>query len=194
VLQARRIIQGQTSGPLSALVAICGLAPLAAFLLLGEPVHFDIPKLGGFNFTGGLEVIPELLAMVVALSLFSAAFIAEIVRSGIQSVSHGQLEAAAALGLKRGLQLRLVVLPQALRVMMPPVTSEYLNILKNSSLSAAIAYPDLVQVFAGTTLNQTGQAVEIIAITMAFYLTVSTLVSSGMAWVQHRRDRREANR
>ena len=125
---------------------------------------------------------PEFVSLLLALSLYTAAFIAEIVRSGILSVSHGQTEASRALGLKPGQTLRLVIIPQAMRVIIPPLTSQYLNLTKNSSLAAAIAYPDIVLVFAGTTLMQTGQAVEIIAMTMAVYLTLSLLISAFMNW------------
>ncbi|ROU01361.1 amino acid ABC transporter permease [Marinobacter sp. R17] len=151
--------------------------PLLAYLATGGPIEWDIPALKGFNFGGGITLIPELAALWVALTLFTAAFIAEIVRSGILSVSKGQTEAARALGLHNGLTLRLVVIPQAMRVIIPPLTSQYLNLFKNSSLATAIGYPDLVSVFMGTTLNQTGQAVEVVAMTMAVYLTVSLLIS-----------------
>ena len=151
--------------------------PLLAFLASGAPLSWDYPALRGFNFGGGVAIIPELGALLAALSIYTAAFIAEIVRSGILSVSHGQTEAAAALGLRQGLILRLVVIPQAMRVIIPPLTSQYLNLTKNSSLATAIGYPDLVAVFMGTTLNQTGQAVEIVAMTMAVYLTLSLLIS-----------------
>ena len=138
--------------------------------------------LKGFNFRGGMEVIPEFAALAAALSTYTASFIAEIVRAGIMAVSHGQSEAAGALGLRRAPTLRLVIIPQALRVIIPPLTSQYLNLTKNSSLAAAIAYPDLVLVFAGTVLMQTGQAVEIIAITLGVYLTISLLISAFMNW------------
>ena len=133
--------------------------------------------LKGFNFRGGIGIIPELAALLLALSIYTASFIAEIVRAGINAVSHGQTEAALSLGLPQGKTLRLVVIPQALRIIIPPLTSQYLNLTKNSSLAMAIGYPDLVSVFAGTTLNQTGQAIEIIAMTMAVYLTLSLLTS-----------------
>ena len=129
--------------------------------------------------------------MVLAISLYAAAFIAEIVRSGIQAVSRGQTEASLALGLSQGQTLRLVVVPQALRVIVPPLTSQYLNILKNSSLAAAIAYPEIVSVFAGTVLNQTGQAIEVMAITMAIYLSVSLTISAFMNWYNGRNALRE---
>ncbi|HEY5761879.1 MAG TPA: amino acid ABC transporter permease [Rhodocyclaceae bacterium] len=165
----------------SALALLVGV-PAVVFLLAGTPLSWEIPELGGFNFQGGVSVIPELFALLLALSVYTAAFIAETVRSGIQAVSHGQTEAAHALGLKHAWTLRLVIVPQAMRVIIPPLTSQYLNLMKNSSLAAAIGYPDLVAVFAGTTLNQTGQAVEIIAITMSVYLTISLVISVFMNW------------
>ena len=161
------------------LAALIGL-PLLTSLLFGAPVTFEFPQLKGFNFTGGSRVIPEFVALTLALSLYTAAFIAEIVRSGIQSVHKGQMEAGASLGLSRGATLRLIVVPQAMRVILPPLTSQYLNLTKNSSLAVAIGYPDLVSVFAGTTLSQTGQAVEIIAITMGVYLLLSLVTSAIM--------------
>jgi general L-amino acid transport system permease protein len=151
-----------------------------AALLAGVPFSLDMPALKGFNFRGGIKVIPEFVALLLALSLYTAAFIAEIVRAGIQSVSKGQREAAAALGLPDKTALSLVVIPQALRVIIPPLTSQYLNLTKNSSLAVAIAYPDIVSVFAGTTLTQVGQAVEIIFITMMIYLSLSLLTSFAM--------------
>ena len=151
--------------------------PLAAFALTGFPLSFSVPHMGRFNVSGGIEILPEFAALVLALSVYTAGFIAEVVRAGMLSVSHGQVEAAQALGLRSGLTLRLIVLPQAMRVIIPPLTSQYLNLIKNSSLAVAIGYPDLVQVFAGTVLNITGQAVEVIAITMAVYLSISLLVS-----------------
>ncbi len=157
-------------------------APALVFLVSGMPVEWDIAVLKGFNFKGGVQLYPEFFAMLIALSMYTAAFIAEIVRAGIMAVSHGQTEAAYSVGLRPGPTLRLVVIPQALRVIIPPLTSQYLNLFKNSSLGAAIAYPEIVLVFAGTVLMQTGQAVEIIALTMAFYLTVSLLISLVMNW------------
>lgn len=160
---------------------IIGL-PAVVFLVTGMPMTWEIPKLGTFNLQGGMSLIPEFVALTLALSIYTASFIAEIVRAGILAVSHGQTEAAFSLGLRPGPTLRLVVIPQALRVIIPPLTSQYLNLTKNSSLAAAIAYPDLVLVFAGTVLMQTGQAVEIIAMTMAVYLTISLLISLFMNW------------
>lgn len=164
---------------------IIGL-PLIAFLIAGMPLSWDYPALKGFNFKGGVTVIPELMALLWALTMYTAAFIAEIVRAGILAVSHGQTEAAHALGLRNGPTLRLIIIPQALRVIIPPLTSQYLNLAKNSSLATAIGYPDLVSVFMGTTLNQTGQAVEIVAMTMAVYLTISLTISMFMNWYNRR--------
>jgi general L-amino acid transport system permease protein len=154
--------------------------PLLTSLVFGVPVTFEIPELKGFNFAGGSRVIPEFVALTLALSTYTGAFIAEIVRAGIQSVHQGQMEAGASLGLARGSTLRLIVVPQAMRVILPPLTSQYLNLTKNSSLAVAIGYPDLVSVFAGTALSQTGQAIEIIAITMGVYLLISLVTSAIM--------------
>ena len=151
-------------------------------IVTGFPLSWEIPALKGFNFVGGTVVIPEFVALWLSLSIYTASFIAEIVRSGIQAVDHGQTEAAHALGIKTGPTLRLVILPQALRVIIPPLSSQYLNLTKNSSLATAIAYPELVSVFTGTVLNQTGQAVEIISITMAVYLSISLGISMFMNW------------
>ncbi len=158
---------------------IIGL-PLLVFVASGSPLSWDVPSLKGFNFSGGITVIPELMALWLALSIYTASFIAEIVRSGIQSVPKGQIEASRAIGLPGNITLRKVVIPQAMRVIVPQLTSQYLNLIKNSSLATAIGYPDLVAVFAGTSLNQTGQAIEIIAMTMAVYLTISLVVSALM--------------
>ncbi len=154
--------------------------PLLAVLVFGRPFSFEWPVLKGFNFSGGSRVIPEFVALTLALSTYTGAFIAEIVRAGILSVHTGQMEAGASLGLPRGSSLRLIVVPQAMRVILPPLTSQYLNLTKNSSLAVAIGYPDLVSVFAGTTLSQTGQAIEILAITMGVYLLLSLVTSAIM--------------
>lgn len=151
--------------------------PLVVFFALVEPAQVSRPLLQGFNFRGGLTLLPELLALWLALSLYSASYVAEYVRSGIASVPRGQYEAAESLGLPPARVMRLVVLPQALRVMVPPLTSQFANVVKNSSLATAIAYPDLVSVFTGTALNQTGRAVEIIVMTMAVYLAISLVIS-----------------
>jgi general L-amino acid transport system permease protein len=161
-------------------IALLIALPLLTMLISGKPVTFEYPELRGFNFSGGLRVVPEFVALTLALSLYTAAFIAEIVRAGVQAVHKGQMEAGASLGLTRGATLRLIVVPQALRIILPPLTNQYLNLTKNSSLAVAIGYPDLVSVFAGTTLSQTGQAIEIIAITMAVYLLLSLITSALM--------------
>lgn len=155
--------------------------PALSWLVIGTPLELTFPKLDGFNFAGGLVLSPEYAAMLLGLVLYTAAFISEVVRSGISAISKGQREAAGALGLRSTLAMRLVILPQALRVMIPPLTSQYLNLTKNSSLGVAIAYPELVSV-GGTILNQSGQAIEIIAVTMAVYLSISLLISLGMNW------------
>jgi general L-amino acid transport system permease protein len=154
--------------------------PLAVLAFTGFPLGLEPPQLRGFNFVGGVRVIPEFMALLIGLSTYTAAFIAEVVRGGILAVGRGQSEAALALGLRPGQTLRLVVLPQALRVIVPPLTNQYLNLTKNSSLAVAIGYPDLFAVFAGTTLNQTLQAIETIAITMAVYLVISLATSAAM--------------
>ncbi|MEW7312538.1 amino acid ABC transporter permease [Buttiauxella gaviniae] len=153
------------------------LLPMFAQWVFGAALHWDVPALRGFNFRGGMVLIPELAALTLALSVYTSAFIAEIIRAGIQSVPHGQHEAARSLGIPNPVTLRQVIIPQAMRVIIPPLTSQYLNIVKNSSLAAAIGYPDMVSLFAGTVLNQTGQAIETIAITMSVYLIISLTIS-----------------
>jgi general L-amino acid transport system permease protein len=172
----------------AAFALIVGL-PLAVLLALGMPVSFEHPQLRGFNFVGGVRLIPELVALLFALVTYTAAYIAEVVRGGILAVPRGQSEAALALGLRRGLALRLIIVPQALRVIVPPLTNQFLNLTKNSSLAVGIGYPDLFAVFAGTTLNQTHQAIEIIAITMAVYLAISLITSLLMNWYNARTNR-----
>lgn len=159
--------------------------PLIGWLLSGASLALNVPELKGFNFVGGVTLSPEFAALLAGLVIYTSAFIAEVVRSGIQAVNQGQWEAAGSLGLKRGQVLRLVVLPQALRVIIPPMTSQYLNLTKNSSLAVAIGYPDIVSV-VNTTLNQTGQAIEGILIIMAAYLTVSLSISIFMNWYNKR--------
>ena len=161
---------------LAGVVAVVGLALAAT----GFPLTFDLPHLRGFNFQGGAHLIPEFMAMVFALSTYTAAFIAEIVRAGILAVPEGQSEAARALGLSPRASLRFVIVPQALRVIVPPLSSQYLNLTKNSSLAVAIGFPELFAVFAGTTLTQTGQAIEIVGITMLVYLVLSLAISGLM--------------
>ena len=155
--------------------------PLITWVIGGAPTEMDVPVLKGFNFQGGRNISPEFSALLIGLVLYTASFIAQIVRAGIQSISHGQTEAAMSIGLKPGLVLKLVIFPQALRVIVPPLTSQLLNLTKNSSLAVAIGYPDFVQV-AGTTINQTGQAVEGVALMMLVYLTFSLLTSAYMNW------------
>jgi general L-amino acid transport system permease protein len=159
--------------------------PLVVWAAFGAPTALDVPHLAGFDFEGGKVVSPEFTALLLGLSTYTAAFIAEVVRAGILAVDKGQHEAAMALGLKPGQRLRLVTLPQALRVIIPPLTSQYLNLTKNSSLAVAIGYPDLVAI-ANTTMNQTGQAIEAIAILMAVYLTISLAISLAMNVYNHR--------
>jgi general L-amino acid transport system permease protein len=166
-------------------IGILVLFPAIGWALLGAPTRFSMPELGGFEFEGGKNVSPEFTALFLGLSIYTAAFIAEIVRGGILAVPKGQTEASEALGLSRGQRLRLVVLPQALRVIIPPLTSQYLNLTKNSSLAVAIGYPDLVSV-SNTTLNQTGQAIEAIGLMMAVYLAISLAISGLMNWYNHR--------
>ncbi len=182
----RRALTGQAFPTFYVSLALLLVLTFLAYLAGGSPFTWEYPQLRGFNFRGGITLIPEFIALLIALSIYTAAFIAEIVRAGIQSVSSGQTEAAYALGLRRGQTLRLVIIPQAMRVIIPPLTNQYLNLTKNSSLAAAIAYPDLVSVFAGTVLNQTGQAIEVVAITMAVYLTISLLISLLMNWYNKR--------
>jgi general L-amino acid transport system permease protein len=164
--------------PIVAVVLVLVLAPPAvALVLAGFPIAFEFPQPGRFNIHGGLEILPEFIALLIGLSTYTAAFIAEAVRAGLLAVSRGQTEAAQSLGLSAWHTLRFVVIPQAMRVIVPPLTSQYLNLTKNSSLAVAIGYPDLVHIFAGTVLNQTGQAVEVISVTMAVYLSISLLTS-----------------
>jgi general L-amino acid transport system permease protein len=179
--KARQMATGQQFPVfLTSLVLIIGM-PLLGFLLGGMPLSFDLPQKGAFNLTGGLNVKPEFLSLFLALSFYTASFIAEIVRAGIRGVSHGQTEAASALGLRSGQSLRLVVVPQALRIIIPPLTSQYLNLTKNSSLAVAIGYPDLYAI-GGTILNQTGQAIEVVVVFMVVYLSLSLFTSLLMNW------------
>ncbi|MFC3152043.1 amino acid ABC transporter permease [Litoribrevibacter euphylliae] len=168
---------GQQFPVLYTAIALLIVIPGLTYLISGTTMTWEYPALKGFNFKGGITILPEFTALLLALTIYTAAFIAEIVRAGIQSVPKGQLEASRALGLKNSQMLRLVVIPQAMRVIIPPLTSQYLNLMKNSSLATAIGYPDLVSIFAGTTLNQSGQAIEIIFMVMAVYLTISLAIS-----------------
>lgn len=167
-------------------LAILVFLPAIAWLISGTNLQFEYPTLQGFNYKGGLSLPPEFVALWLGLSLYTAAFIGEIVRAGINAVNKGQSEAAQSLGLKDGDRLRLVVIPQAMRVIVPPLTSQYLNLTKNSSLAAAIGYPELVSVFMGTTLNQSGRAIEVVFITMLVYLTMSLATSAFMNWYNAR--------
>jgi general L-amino acid transport system permease protein len=173
----RQAATGQRPSLWPPVLGLLLVLPAMTALLTGFSLQWDQPRLVGFNMQGGLAVIPEFVAMLLALSLYIAAFIAEIVRAGIVAIAPGQVEAARALGLKRGQVYRLVIVPQALRVIVPPLTNQYVNLIKASSLAAAIAYPDLMLIFAGTVLNQTGQALEVMTITMAVYLVISLTVS-----------------
>ncbi len=166
------------------LLMIIGL-PLLMFFALGAPVSFDYPQLGTFSLTGGAQIKPEFMSLFLALSFYTAAFIAEIVRAGVMGVPSGQSEAAEAVGLRRKQALRLIIIPQAMRIVIPPLSSQYLNLIKNTSLAIAIGYPDLVAV-GGTILNQTGQSIEVVAIWMVIYLSISLVVSGFMNWFNNR--------
>lgn len=181
---ARKMRTGQDMpGFWIGLLVFLGLTFGTAALL---PKTVSVPALTGLNFQGGMTILPELIALILALSVYTAFYIAEIVRAGIEGVPKGQTEAAQALGLSRAQMLRLVIVPQAMRIIVPPLTSQYLNLTKNSSLAVAIAYPDLVSVFAGTTMSQTGREVEVILITMAIYLSLSLITSLLMNWYNAR--------
>ncbi|MDC0932229.1 amino acid ABC transporter permease [Arcobacteraceae bacterium] len=164
-------------------ISILVISPLLVYFISGSPASFEYAALKGFNFKGGWTLIPELLALAFALSIYTATYIAEAVRAGIESVPKGQKEAAIVLGLSYSTTLRKVILPQALRVIIPPVLNQFLNLIKNSSLATAIGYPELVTIFSGTSLNQVGQAIEIILMTMAVYLTISIIISLLMNYV-----------
>ena len=172
-------------------IGLITILPFLSFLLGGVTLDFDLPVLKelsvtSFTYEGGIGLPPELIALTLALSLYTATFVAECVRAGIQGISKGQKEAAASIGLTPNQILKLVVMPQALRIIIPPTTNQYLNLTKNSSLAAAIAYPDLVLVFAGTALMQTGKAIEIVSITMLTYLTLSLAIAALMNWYNKR--------
>jgi len=180
----RRELTGQPVRTLPVILGLLALIPISYFVL-GQPLRLDFPVMGRFRPSGGFVVQPEFVALVLGLAVYTGSFIAEIVRSGILAVSKGQWEAAQSLGLSRGSTLRLIVVPQALRVIIPPQTNQYLNLTKNSSLAVAIGYPDFFNV-AGTINNQTGQAVEVVAITMGVYLTLSLITSTFMNWYNAR--------
>ncbi len=180
--RARRIMSGEDLPHYWRWVTVAAVFPVLLFVLLGLPLQFEYPVLGRFNLRGGMQILPEFMALLVTLSLYTASFIAEIIRSGITAVSKGQKEAAAALGLSRSQSLKLVVVPQAMRIIIPPLTNQYMNTIKNSSLAVAIAYPDLVHVTMGAMLSQTGKAVELVILVMLVYLTLSLLTSFFMGW------------
>ena len=173
----RQADTGQQAPVFSVGAALIVLPPLAIYFASGLPIGLNYAVLSGFNLRGGLQVLPEFAALVFGLVTYTAAFIAEIVRAGVLAVSHGQTEAASALGLRRGLTMRLIVVPQAMRLIIPPLTSQYLNIVKNSSLAVFVGFPDLVLIFAGTVLNQTNAAVQVMAITMGVYLAISLAIA-----------------
>ncbi len=183
--RARQDATGRTFPVGWTALALIGGVPLAVYFVLGRPIGLDAPVMGKFNLRGGFNVTPELVALWLALSTYTGAFISEIVRAGILSVSKGQTEAAGALGLRPGLTMRRIILPQALRVIIPPLTSQYLNLTKNSSLAVAIGYQDVVSI-GDTIMNQSGQALEVISVYMAFYLTLSLLTSAFMNWYNAR--------
>ncbi len=177
----RQLATGQTFPVLWTSIGLIAGLPLLAFAATGFPVTFEYPQLSTFNLVGGWDIKPEFLSLYLALSFYTASFIAEIVRAGIRGVSHGQSEASFALGLRPGQTTRLVIVPQALRIIIPPLTSQYLNLTKNSSLAVAVGYPDLVQI-GQTTMNQTGQAIEVVVIWMIIYLSLSVATSIFMNW------------
>ena len=181
----RQVETGQLFPAISVGLAIVVVLPVLASLIFGNPVAWELPALKGFNFQGGMVLQPELVTLVIGLSVCTAAYIAEIVRGGIIAISHGQTEAALALGLRHTWTLRLVIVPQALRVIVPPLTSQYLNIAKNTTLAGAVGYPDLYSII-GTSFNQTGRAVENVFILMAFFLALSLLISLIMNWYNKR--------
>jgi len=181
----RQIATGQQFPTFWAGAALVVGVPVLVSLVLGNPVEWEIPQKGTFNFTGGLSFQPEIVALILGLAVNSAAFIAEIVRGGIVAVSHGQTEAAYAVGLRPGSTLRLVIIPQALRIIVPPMISQYLNVVKNSTLAGFIGFPDLFSVIS-TSQNQTGRAVECVTMLMLFYLTVSLSISIVMNWYNKR--------
>jgi general L-amino acid transport system permease protein len=182
----RQMRTGQQAPVLWVTLVLVIALPLAVLAASGFPVVFNYPEAGRFNIRGGMEMLPEFMALLFGLVIYTAAFIAEVVRAGIMAVSKGQTEAAGALGLRTGPTLKLVVIPQAMRVIIPPLTNQYLNLTKNSSLAVFVGYPDLVQIFTGTVLNQTGQAVEVVMITMAVYLSISLVTSMVMNWYNAR--------
>jgi general L-amino acid transport system permease protein len=181
-----RIKTGQTSYRLWTAGAACLLVPIAAVMILGSPISWDVPRLEGFNVNGGIAIIPEFLAMVIGMSVYGGAFVAELIRGGIASIGRGQVEAGLALGLPRRLIYSKIVIPQALRAIVPPLSAQYINLVKTSSLASAIGYPDLMLIFAGTALNQTGQPLQIMAMTMGSYLVLCLITSATGNFVNRR--------
>ena len=179
-IRRRRARSGDAPAPPLVVLALLVVPPILAAIVVGPPIHWELPELHGFNFTGGLVVQPEFVAMTVALSLYSAAYIAEIVRAGIDAVSRGQVEAARALGLRSRTINAKIVVPQALRVIVPPLGNEYLRLFRNTTLAAAIGYPDLTLIFAGTAVNQTAQPVEVMLIVCGCYLAINLAVSAAI--------------
>jgi len=184
--RARQARTGQDFPVWAVGFVLCGALPILALVTAGAVTSWDLPILRGFNYRGGFVLVPEFVALFAALSTYTAGFIAEVVRGGVLSVRQGQIDAARALGLTPGRIVRLVVIPQAMPVIIPPITSQYLNLIKNSSFGAAIAYPEIVAVFMGSALVATGQSIEIIAITLAIYLTLGLAVSLFMNWYNAR--------
>jgi general L-amino acid transport system permease protein len=182
----RKAATGRDTPTIAIGLVLCGVLPIVALIWAGLSTSWDMPRAGRFNLQGGTVIIPEFVALLAALVTYTAGFVAEIVRGGISAVVKGQREAGAALGFKPAQILRFIVIPQAMRVMIPPMTSQYLNVLKNSSFGAAIAYPDVVSLFMGSALNDTGQAIEIIAMTLAVYLFIGLIVSALMNWYNAR--------
>ena len=182
----RRLHEGREGRAHSVGLPVLLILASASIVAFGNPFDWDVPTLRGFNFQGGSWLPPEFVALLFGLTIYTAAFIAELVRGGISAIPAGQREAATGMGLTKWQVMKLVMIPQALRIIIPPLTSQYLNLIKNSSLAVAIAYPDIVSVFTGTALNQTGRAIEIVALTMGFYLAISLIVSGLMNWYNAR--------
>lgn len=182
----RKVITGQDFLVYPFAIGMFIIFPILAYFMGGAHLNFSFPELMGFNFKGGKTLSPEFLALTFALTIYTATFIAEAVRSGIEAVSHGQKEAAASMGFSPYQSLKLVILPQAIRIAIPPIINQYLNLIKNSSLATAVGYPEIVTVFAGTSLNQVGQAIEIISMTMLVYLVISLIVSALLNWFNHK--------
>lgn len=181
-----RVRTGKTSRRAWTAGVACLLAPVADALLFGSPITWDVPRLSGFNLSGGIAIIPEFVAMTVGMSVYGAAFVAEIIRGGISTVGRGQTEAALALGLTPGRIYGKIVIPQALRAILPPLSAQYISLVKTSSLASAIGYPDLMLIFAGTALNQTGQPLQIMAMTMGSYLLLCLLTAAAGNFVNRR--------